>query len=308
MSLHPSWLALVALVPAAATWWTGRRLLRRLDDPALPELLLQRRSRIGALWGLTLFAILVLDARQAAWAIPLMLVAMLVADYPAQRVLLDERWSLRAYLWHSLRRLAGGIAMWVVLVVAPSVVLGARDTRTATLLAAGFAATLLLWLHHYRRIWLWTHGATPLGARPGLDERFAAVMAKATTTPPLLYRFGQPGERRAAAFALPSAGHTGAVVFSDALLELLTADEVAAVFAHEVAHLEQHTPRRMRRLRIVSSLLIVAILALSLEGQRWAPGAHPFLSLGCGVAVVVALSVRASRSKRHETESDLRGA
>ena len=43
MVSHPAVVALVALVPAAVTWWTGEALRRRLDDPALPERLLRRR-------------------------------------------------------------------------------------------------------------------------------------------------------------------------------------------------------------------------------------------------------------------------
>src|SRR4051794_31801641 len=32
----------LSLAPATYSWWTGRRVLRSLDDPALPELMLAR--------------------------------------------------------------------------------------------------------------------------------------------------------------------------------------------------------------------------------------------------------------------------
>lgn len=308
MSIHPLWLALVALVPAGATWWTGRRVLRRIDDPALPDLLMRRRGRMNVLWALALVAIVGLDAGQATWAVPLMIGAMMAASFPAQRVLLDERWGLGAYLWHSTRRLAGGLAFWMALVLAPSLVMGTRDPRAALLLAALLAVVLVLWLFNARRIWLWTHAATPLGPSPALDERFATVTARATAARPLVYRFGQPGERRAAAFALPSARHAGAVIFSDALLELLTPEETAAVFAHEVAHLEHYTPRRMRRMRVATVVLVVALLALSILARRTAPGAHLAYTLSCSLVVILALGARGRRSRGHETASDLRGA
>ena len=48
--------------------------------------------------------------------------------------------------------------------------------------------------------------------------------------------------------ALP-ANQYGRVVFSDTLLELLEPDEVGAVFAHEVAHLEHFAARPALRAR-----------------------------------------------------------
>ena len=305
----PLLLAIVALVPGVVTWWSGTQLLRRVDDPALPDLLLKQKSRVGALWALAVGAIVATDSRQASWAIPLMLGAMIAARYPARRVLLDERWSIGAYLWHSLRRLVGTLAFWVVLALTPSIILGTGDPRAAACVAVVMVAALLVWQHHFRGFWLWLHGATPLAPLPAeLESRFAAVIAKATAEPPALLRFGEPGERGAAAYAFPSAGRRGAVVFSDALLELLTPAETTAVFAHEMAHLEHYSPARMRSLRLRFTVLIVLIAALSLAGQRWAPGAARWIALAGGLAALVALVVRASRSKAHETESDLRGA
>lgn len=308
MVSHPVVVALVALVPAAVTWWTGERLRRRLDDPALPELLMRRRSRIASVWGVTLVALIALDYRKAAWSVPLMLLAMIAAGHPAQRVMLQESWGLGAYLWHTLRRLAGSVAFWALVAFTPALVLAPDTTRGAYAVAAGLTVLLLVWERYYRRVWLAAFGATPLGARPALDERFAAVVAKSTAPPPRLYRFGAPGERAAGAYALPGVKGEGSVVFTDALLDLLTPEEVTAVFAHEVAHLEHYDARMLRRLRATTALLTLAVVALPLVARLVAPAAGAWMSLAGPAAVLVALVIRARRARAHETESDLRGA
>ena len=41
-------LALIVLVPGAVSWWSGKRLARLPDDPALPELLAAHGRRNAA--------------------------------------------------------------------------------------------------------------------------------------------------------------------------------------------------------------------------------------------------------------------
>jgi Zn-dependent protease with chaperone function len=95
------------------------------------------------------------------------------------------------------------------------------------------------------------------------------------------------------------------VLFTDDLLAALTPPEAAAIFAHEVAHLE-HYARRKLVLRDVLLLVVIGVgltllfwLGPQSEGAgilRWA------WPLGCFLALLLA----ASRNQVHEHQSDLR--
>ena len=53
------------------------------------------------------------------------------------------------------------------------------------------------------------------------------------------------------------------VVVSSTLVERLDHEEVAAILAHELAHIEHFNPRRLRRLSFVSFALVAAAALLS---------------------------------------------
>lgn len=59
-----------------------------------------------------------------------------------------------------------------------------------------------------------------------------------------------------------SATSTGAVIFTDRLLELLTIREVNAVAAHEIAHLKYRHPQKQVWLQLLPFLTIVTVIAL----------------------------------------------
>lgn len=50
-------LFLIALLPGLASWWTGKRLLARRDDPAIAERLLDHNARIYLLAFVVLFGV-----------------------------------------------------------------------------------------------------------------------------------------------------------------------------------------------------------------------------------------------------------
>jgi heat shock protein HtpX len=313
---------LVALAPAIVSWWTGRGILARADDPALPELLLERRRRMNqiALGGAV--ALGVLAGSALLWALPLLGVALLVAGYPLRRSLFAEQWSLPAFLRYAISSWLGQAGWQLFAVVGPLIVIGVTlgsepDTpreavRLALWIGGYFAVVAIVWQHFYARVWLDLHRATLLraGARPELVARLDAVLDRAALRRrPEIYRFGAPGGHFVNALAIPSLTHS-AVALSDGLLAMLTDDEIVGVFAHEVAHHEQFTRRRLWGGRIAGVLLALLNVALPLSLIRLGPLPTAVGAIAYYLVIFGTLGKSAGRGKRrrHETESDLRAA
>ena len=303
---------LIALAPALIAWLADRRLLARHDDPALPELIAsRRRANIRAI-GIAIGVMVVLGGADAAWGIPLLITALAAAAYPVRTRLLGETWGFGRYLWYAGLSFIGGFGFWIALSYAPILVqqsidaLGAGRWPWIVATAVVVAAVLLAWEHWYPRLWLWTHDARPL-VDPVLTPRFAEVVRRAGTVAPAVYRVGPQGSRFVNAMALPSVTRP-AVAMGDALLELLDADEATAIFAHEVAHFDHFTPRRVRRSQLINQLLIVASVTLPLVGALRGGGWTEWIGWVWPLIVLGALLQRAARSQQHETESDLRAA
>ena len=303
---------LVALAPALFAWWSDRRLLARHDDPALPELIADRRRADVRVVAVALAFLIVFGSRNAGWAIPLLLVLLIAAAYPRRTRLLGETWSFGGYLWHSLVSIVGGFGFWVALAYAPIIVqqfiaaLGTSRLPVIITLAVALAAVLFAWEAWYPRIWLWAHAAAPLDDA-ALTPRFSEIVRRAGTIVPDVFRVGPQGSRFVNAVALPSMKRSS-VAMGSALLELLDADEATAIFAHEVAHFDQFTPRRLRRSQLVNRLLIVTGVALPIVAVVTNGGWSAWITWVWPIVVLVALVQRAAKSQQHETESDLRAA
>src|SRR5947199_285457 len=139
-------------------------------------------------------------------------------------------------------------------------------------------------------------------ARPWRTE-WQPIVDRARATRPRLFDMPVPGGRFVNAFAFPST-RVPSVLFTDPALELLSAREQAAVFAHEVAHLEHYDRRRCRIVSAItyglgSTPTLGAALALDrLPAELF----MPFWSLG----LITGFLWKTSRHKAHETESDVR--
>lgn len=303
---------LAALAPAALSWWTDRRLLGKGDDPALPELLASRsRANIRNI-AIGAALIIVFGGSAAAWGIPLLLAALVAAGYSLRTRLLGETWSFGRYLWHTTLSIVGGFGFWIALAYLPSIVAGivrvlGRDGRWFALAAAlVLVAAMVAWEAWYPRIWLWAHDASPL-ASPELTPRFDEIVRRAGTVTPAVYRVGPQGSRFVNAVALPSV-RWPSVAMGNALVELLDADEAAAIFAHEVAHFDHFTRRHIRRSQLANRALIVVGAATPLVTAFTSIGWSPWLGWLWPFVVILAIGRRAAKSQQHETESDLRAA
>jgi Zn-dependent protease with chaperone function len=302
--LSPLFFVLLAVSPGVVAWWTGRRLSRLTDDPVLPELVFARRQRLTVVAATAIAFLLVFGGRAAYWGLPLMALAMLAGNYSSRRAIALETGTFPGYMWRGVKSIAGGFGFWVLLLMTPAIVLavGARYQLIALVLLA----VLFAWEEWYSRIWLWMHDGALL-VDETLAPRIDAIVRRAGIAAPTLYKIGGRGTRLVNAFAFPSLRHPS-IVFGSALLELLEPDEVAAIYAHELSHIEQYHPRRLRRLQSITRLLILLAVAIPLLMQRFAPNAPRLVLAAWPVIVLATLVVRGRTRKQEETESDLRAA
>jgi heat shock protein HtpX len=96
------------------------------------------------------------------------------------------------------------------------------------------------------------------------------------------------------------------VVVSSTLVERLDHDEAAAILAHELAHIEHHTSRRLRQARLVSYALVASIALLAPAVRHGFAQAFTAILIAWPLVLIVALARQARNRQKHETASDLR--
>ena len=317
------WLAAgLAVTPGLVAWWTGRAVLARVDDPVLPELLFERQRRLGtfALAGAILLALFFAD--DALWAIPLLFLVLLVSAYPLRRTLFGERLGALAYLRYAVFSRVGHVGLPLLAAFAPAVVTSLaiglepndveRAARIALFTGVAFGIVIALWQHFYPHVFLALHRAEPLRAksRPELIARLDAILDAASGAlrrRPAVYRYGAPGAYVMNAVAIPSLTWP-AVALGDTLLATLDDDEIVAVFAHEVAHHEQFTRRRLWRAWFSGVFLAVLTSILPALLVRALPAVALLSTWGFALAVVISLGKRAAKRRDLETAGDLRAS
>src|SRR3989440_308052 len=240
MSLPVAWpLLAFIVVPGVFAWWSGRRLVRRPDDPALAERLLARTQHTQRVTVLSCVC-MAFGAGPYYWLAGLaLIVGLWIGDYPSRRVLLDERWGPATYLLWQLRFSIAWLGFWFALLLAPTAIQAADIWRWPAAIA--LALLLGLWAARSTQMFLWL-----VRARPRLWRvDWQPILDRSRATRPRLFEMPVPGGRFVNAFAFPST-RVPSVVFTVPALELLSAREQAAVFAHEGGHLEHYTSGRCR--------------------------------------------------------------
>jgi Zn-dependent protease with chaperone function len=109
------------------------------------------------------------------------------------------------------------------------------------------------------------------------------------------------------AFALPSPGR-GGVLFLQPLLERLTRRETVAIFAHEVAHLEQFARRPLRLLTALGLLPIAAAAFMVPAVERFAPAGVAIAVMAWPIVVFTGVVLRHRRHQPLELAGDRRAA
>ncbi|HEX5071957.1 MAG TPA: hypothetical protein VFW03_02055, partial [Gemmatimonadaceae bacterium] len=111
-----------AVVPALVAWWNDRRLTGKANDPALPELLSNRRRVNVRSIAVAAAVMIVFGGANAAWGIPLLLVFLIAAAYPLRTRVLGETWGFGTYLWRTAASIIGGFGFWIALCYAPTII------------------------------------------------------------------------------------------------------------------------------------------------------------------------------------------
>jgi len=300
---------LIVLGFGVFAWWRGRRLIARIDGPAIPELLWKERLRNSKLIGFTAVAIVGLAHWSAVWVIPLLLVAYAVGSFPLRKAVYRESWGILRSLRFQTAILVVMFGFWPVVGLAPLAMQRA---------GAGHGwwmawVLLLLFVIGYLlggKLGVRVLGAKPfdLATQPELAARIEDILARSTARRPDLYRLDLGGGFIVNAIAFPFWGRP-AVAFTDSLLSVLRPAEVAAIHAHEVAHLEYYTPVRLLRGMLVAIVLFVLSISL-IPLIRYGFGPQPWLEVQvCFVwYALLAFGMKAllSRKRALETASDLR--
>jgi Zn-dependent protease with chaperone function len=289
--------AIVALLPAALAFAWGRALVRMVDDAALPERLLTHRKRIAQAVAISGSVLIVALPGTLRWSLPVMVLARAIAAFGSRKILLGETWTLWEYLATGFRVYLALIGFWVLLAASPALI----DQRPYWV-AAIFAFILAAWSFQFPAVTSTLLKARPLTS-PELDNVFAGIVARSQVKPPRVLRVGPPGNSFANALALHSR-RGSRVLFSERLLETLTAEETAAVFAHEIAHLEILDSDR-RWPPILASVGLIGGATVLVPSLRF-PGLGWALHLGWALFVLVYLAFRLRRSQAHELASDRR--
>src|SRR5688572_1669151 len=225
----------LALLPALLHQWWTRSFAEATASAVLPERHLAIAQRVSFVSMLCIVIIIITAGWQAAGILPVQFVALTASTYGMRRAMFGETWSFRGYLSWRARFHAGMFGLWWFVAAAPLVIAQAHPQIRWWLTGAAVAIGLA-WHHWSGRVLLWLLRASPLD-RPALDAHFQRVFAAARVPAPVIWRAGAEGGRLANAFALIAIGRRG-VLFFDQLLDQLTPEEITAILAHEVAHLE----------------------------------------------------------------------
>ena len=295
-------IAVVALLPGGFALWWGRNLARLHDDPALPERLLANRTRTAFVFCFSVAFLAVFAGVHSYWALPLLVLARMVAGYWTRRVLYGETWTLRAYLSFFGRLLFATFGFWTLLGIVPwlAVAAGSRDWIVGALIAAA----LIAWSAAYPAVFRAVLRARAIDD-PAIVSRFAEMMNACELAAVRLAQVDVRGGMFANAVALPSRRQP-TVLISSTLVERLDPDETAAILAHELAHIEYYNPRRLRLLSIRTYSLIAIGALLGPVTRMTAPEALTGAMVLWPLVLLVAMAWQAHSRQKHETASDLR--
>jgi Zn-dependent protease with chaperone function len=297
----------VALAPACLSAWSGYRLRRRLDDAAFPERLQAHRRAVMLTCFVAGGVLVGLKPGLAAAFVPLLLLALSVAAYPTRKAIYGETWGYIAYVSWMARLVTAFAGFWLLLAAAPLIVLAMEHSGLRIAVSILAAVLLTLWSMHFVPIARWLVRPRPL-EDPEMLAAFGEILSRSQLSEAGIEVVAPRGARLANAMALATL-HERHVWLGRTLLDLLSRDEAIAIFAHEVAHLEQFTPLFLWRLRIIDVTLIVLGTIGAAFASLFLPGCDSlWLFAGWGLAFVLLLALRGRGHQRRETESDLRAA
>jgi Zn-dependent protease with chaperone function len=294
---------LTALLPGALTWWWGRALLARSNDPALAERVLNFRTRRAKISGFAIAATGFLSAKLSFLFVLIIVAGVVAGSFPSRRALFSEKWGFFSYLSFQVRLATAAAGFFIALMLVPQVLLRSREFWWPV--AIGLSIFLALWGLFYKHIVCILFQASPLD-HPGLGPLIAEINQRASAVPQTVYRAGPDEGVWANAFAVPSLLGS-IIVLSKTLVETFSPQEAAAIYAHEVAHIEYFNKKRRLLRSLLAGWLAIAIsIVFSWFLIRQTDGTDDILIAFWSLLLFIAIVVKMARNKAHETESDRR--
>lgn len=295
---------LLVLIPGLYAWVKGKHVRSlQADDPLLAE---RFHAYQVAVLQMTLLCILLVSFFYR-WQLALLAVlTMMAGSFPVRKDLYEETWNFPIYLYFKLRVFLASSGLIFLIGLIPFLAAKAGPWRW---LEIGILAFLsFAWLVFGQEFFFRLYGAKPM-SNCALKSRFEEMAANSKVDQqPLLMVADFPGGKIANAFALPSTGKP-AVMFTQPLLDELSAEQSTAIFAHELAHLEHMNGRFVKRQAIRISLLIILALATAPCAELlFGSGAlQGWIMLTTGMMWMAILIITLTRGRQqHETESDQR--
>jgi Zn-dependent protease with chaperone function len=294
---------LTALLPGALTWWWGRALLACAHDPALAERVLNFRTRRAKISGFAIAATGFLSAKLPFLLVLIIVAGVVAGSFPSRRALFSEKWGFFSYLSFQVRLVTAAAGFFIALMLVPRVLLWSREFWWPV--AIGLSIFLALWGLFYKSIVCALFHASPLN-HPELDPLIAEINQRALAVPQRVYRAGPDEGVWANAFAVPSLLGS-IVVLSKTLVETFTPQEAAAIYAHEVAHIEHFNKKRRLLRSLLAGWLAIAIsIVFSWSLIHQTDGTDNILIAFWSLLLFLAIVVKMARNKAHETQSDRR--
>lgn len=293
---------LLAPVPGLIVYLLGQRMLRKVDDPAFTEKFWRLRVRISQLVTLSLLALAALTWCWTPVTLPLFALCVWLGAFPLRKTVFAEEWTLGEYLRSRVRVTLGVMLFWIVLLFEPALV-GTFGMRNF----GWIIAAMLIWSYEYRSLMLWGLEAGPMHDVE-LLARLNEIAARSRARKPEILEIGTPKAHFPNAFAYPHPRQPR-VLMSRTLLRHLDHDEAAAIFAHEVAHLEHFVGKRARMSAWSMFLLVIigaVMAAASINADPLYGGA--FAEVVWVVAILLGYSRRRRKHRVHESHSDVRAA
>ncbi|MEW5851570.1 MAG: M48 family metalloprotease [Myxococcota bacterium] len=290
------------VAPGLLAFGGGRRLVRQPDDAMFAERWAAYQRQVVQFCVYAVMGLLGLSFLHE-WSYPaIAIVSAIIGSFPARRQIYAESWSLPAYLSHTARTVAAILGFWLLLAETPGLIHSAGHLRHVV--AAALGTILVAWTWFFPQVCLALVRAKERGDLLS-EEGIAAVVARATVPAPRVFEGGPPpGQGRwVNAFALPSL-RGSCVMLTRGLLSSLEPAEAAAIFAHEIAHLEHHPQARLRKALIAQLLLIVGAVFLVPESALQIPDSYSVQVWT--LSIYAAFFIRMVRHRAHETESDKR--
>lgn len=314
-------LIVFAIFAGAAAYLSGRDLRRyKDDDPLIAERMFRHQGRVSFIYvsiviGNPLFADLFGHAgidipvpdmplfQKVAIDMGLILVCF-CADHFQKRAVLNQTWNLFEALIHTASFFFAMNGFRIIAALAPSIVL-ASDTCMW-----GVAGVLSLLLVVWCCFYAWVLPRLMINAseiEPEIRRSFADIIEGANAPEPRIHAIHTDKSGYCNAFATPSL-FSPTVMITKSLLKKFDPDEIRAIFAHEIAHLEEYPRKRLLVLSLVEYALVVAgCLCVPILKSLNAPYID-YVPVVWILIVVVHMVLRVRKQQKSEHCSDIRAA